>query len=60
MISKKKFWLSKTFWINFIACTAIIIQSQTDFVIDPEKQTAILGFINLLLRFFTKEEISMS
>lgn len=54
----KKFWLSKTFWVNLISIVAILVQSFTGFVIDPEKQVAILGFINMALRFVTKEPVT--
>jgi hypothetical protein len=53
----KKFWLSKTFWANVIALAAIIVQSYTGFVIEPEKQLALLGIVNVFLRFVTKEAI---
>jgi len=56
----KKFWLSKTFWVNALAMVALIIQSQTGFVVGPEKQMAALGVINTLLRFATKEPVVWS
>ena len=60
MVSKKQFWLSKTFWVNLIALVAIIVQSQTEFIISPDQQAIILGFINMVLRAKTKEPISWS
>lgn len=33
--STKKFYQSKTFWVNVIATIAIGVQTQTGFVIDP-------------------------
>jgi len=54
----KKFWLSKTFWTNTIALAALIVQSYTGFAIEPEKQLALLGVVNVFLRFITKEPIS--
>ena len=53
----KKFWKSKSFWVNILAIGAIIAQSQTGYVVSPETQVTILGFINLVLRLVTKEEI---
>lgn len=60
MVSKKQFWLSKTFWVNLIALVAIIVQSQTEFIISADQQAIILGFINMVLRAKTKEPISWS
>lgn len=52
-----KFYKSKTFWANVIALGALIYQLETGYIIKPEIQLAILGFINLLLRAITKEPI---
>jgi uncharacterized membrane protein len=54
----KKWYHSKTIWVNIIAATAFIAQSLTSFVIKPEEQAAILVIINLLLRAATKEELT--
>jgi len=56
----KKWYLSKTLWVNIIALTAIIAQTTTGFVIDPASQAAILAVINLILRAVTGEEINWS
>lgn len=53
--STKKFWQSKTFWVNVIATIAIAIQSQTGFIIDPSLQAFSLSVINTGLRLITKE-----
>lgn len=53
----KRFYQSKTFWVNAISIIAILVQTQTGFVIDAEKQVIILGAVNTLLRFITKEPI---
>ncbi len=53
----KKFWQSKTFWVNLIAIVALVLQQYTGYVITPEKQVAILSVINVVLRFVTKEPI---
>ena len=54
---KKKFWLSKTFWLNILVIIAMIIQYFTGFVIDPGQQVIILGVINVILRAITKQPI---
>jgi len=53
----KKFWLSKTFWVNILALTALVVQSQTSFLLTPETQISILAVVNVLLRLITKSEI---
>jgi|GEM_PF-2051378 len=50
--------LSKTLWINLLAVVAMVVQSQTGFVLDMEEQMAILGVINIVLRFVTKEPVA--
>ena len=58
MKAGKKWYLSKTFWVNLIGIFGIIIQSYTGFVLDPKSQALILGVINLILRTVTKEPIT--
>lgn len=53
--STKKFWLSKTFWVNVLATVAIAIQTQTGFVIDPSIQAVALSVVNTGLRLVTKQ-----
>lgn len=53
----KKFYLSKTFWVNILAIIALIIQSQTSFVLTPETQLSILAVLNVVLRALTKAEL---
>ena len=55
----KKWYTSKTLWANAIGIVAIIIQGVTgNEVISIEYQAVILGFINMILRFITKEPVS--
>ena len=58
MIQSKTWYKSKTVWLNALAAAALIIQSQTGFVVNGEAQGAILVIINLILRAITKEQIS--
>ena len=54
----KKWYLSKTIWANIIALIALVLQVELGKeVIPAEQQAAILGIINILLRFVTKEEL---
>lgn len=51
----KKFWKSKTFWINLIALAALAVQLEHDFVVSPELQAIALVVVNLVLRKYTNE-----
>lgn len=53
--STKKFYQSKTFWVNVIAAIAIGVQTQTGFVIDPSIQAVVLSVLNTGLRLVTKQ-----
>lgn len=54
---KKKWYLSKTFWLNALAFLAFLIQLKYGFVIGAEEQIAIVTVANLILRAVTKEEL---
>lgn len=53
----KPIWLSKTLWVNVISIIALVVQTYTGFVVDPDKQVVALGMINALLRFITKAPV---
>jgi len=53
----KKWYASKTFWVNSFALVATILQGHYGFVISPELQGMGLTVVNLFLRYVTKEEI---
>ena len=55
----KKFWKSKTFWVNILSIAGMLVQSQTGYIIDPATQTMGLGIINGILRTVTKEPVSL-
>lgn len=58
METGKKFWTSKTLWVNIVAIIAMIVQFyKQDFILTPEIQFSILAVINIILRLITKEEI---
>ncbi len=50
----KKWWTSKTMWINIIALLALVLQGIYGWTINPEYQLMILGVINVILRAITK------
>lgn len=53
----KKFWQSKTFWVNVLAIVGLIAQDQFGYKFSAETQVAVLAIINTGLRIITKEEI---
>jgi hypothetical protein len=55
--SGKKFWTSKTLWVNVLGIVALGVQSYMGYVIPPEQQGLILLGLNGLLRLFTKEPV---
>lgn len=58
-MESKKFWYSKTFWLNLIAVWVMISQAVIgEELFDVEIQAAILAVINLILRKSTNKPIS--
>lgn len=56
-LSGKKFWLSKTFWVNTLVALGILVQIKTGFIVSPEYQALGLTLINLVLRKITRQPI---
>lgn len=53
----KKWYASKTVWVNGLAFIATVVQGYTGFVVSPELQGLLLTLVNVILRAVTKEEI---
>lgn len=57
----KKWYASKTLWVNLLFMVIFIAQHVFGFVLEPAIQIqlegAVLIFINVILRIVTKEEI---
>lgn len=57
----KKFYYSKTMWINVIVICVVAIAALMGIDVDMATQTelaaAILAILNIILRIFTKEPI---
>jgi len=53
----KKFYQSKTIWVNVVATVAFFVQQQFGFVLDPIIQAQLLTMVNVFLRFITKTEL---
>lgn len=57
--SGKKWYDSKTVWVNAVMLTGVVFQSVTgQNVITPEIQATIITIVNLILRAITKDKIS--
>ena len=54
----KSFLLSKTLWANLIWILAGIARAQFGYSMSPEMEVAILGGINMVLRFVTKGPVT--
>ncbi len=54
----KKWWKSKTVWVNVIALVALLLQSQIGFELNAEETASILVVINLIMRAITKEPLN--
>jgi hypothetical protein len=57
-VTGKKFWMSKTFWVNVLAGAAMLAQMRVGFVVSPELQAMGLTVVNLMLRKITKEPVT--
>lgn len=54
----KPWYTSKTFWVNMIAASALVLQMKYGFVIDSSMQALSLTIVNVVLRKLTKEPIT--
>ena len=54
----KRWYTSKTLWVNLLAIVALIVQAEFGYILDVEAQSVILAGINLLLRIIIKKGLS--
>jgi hypothetical protein len=54
----KKFWQSKTLYVNLLAIAGLVAQNYFNYEISANTQVAILAGINTGLRLITDEEIN--
>jgi len=57
-VTGKKFYLSKTFWVNVVCIAALGLQMRYGFVIGAELQALALTAINLGLRKITNQPVT--
>lgn len=53
----KSWYKSKTLWVNTVAVAAFAVQTYTGFIVDADLQAAVLGILNVILRFETSEPL---
>lgn len=54
----KRWFQSKTIFVNFVALISIVLANTIGVVLSAEETTGILAIINLILRVFTKSELT--
>ena len=57
-MNTKRWYTSKTLWVNLLAIAALIAQAEFGYLLDAEAQAALLAVINLILRALTKKGLS--
>ena len=57
-MNTKRWYTSKTLWLNLLAIAALVAQTEFGYLLDAEAQAVILAGINLLLRIVTKKGLS--
>lgn len=53
----KKWYTSKTIWVNVVAVIASVVAAKTGYAIPADIQVGILTGLNVILRKVTKSEI---
>ena len=53
----KKWYLSRTIWVNLIALAALLLQTEGGIALTSEETAGILVVINLILRMITKQPL---
>jgi len=56
----KPWYLSKVLWVNFISIVGVFTAKQFGFNISSEMTVSILGAVNAILRFITKQPVVIS
>lgn len=57
MEESKKWYHSKTLWVNLVALGASFAQAKAGLALDGPTQGLILAGINILLRIITREKV---
>jgi hypothetical protein len=60
MVDTKAWYASKTIWVAALVVALGIVQSITGQTVSPAETTTILGFIFLILRLVTNNQINLN
>lgn len=55
----KKWYASKTLWVNLLLLVGVIAQTQFGFEVTAEEQGAVIVIVNLILRAVTKQGLQV-
>jgi hypothetical protein len=59
-VTSKLWWQSRTLWVAFVSFVAAALQSRYGWVVSPEYQGMALSVIVAVLRFLTKQPVSLN
>lgn len=63
-MDSKPFWESKTFWINLVSAPLTYVAVKLGLNLTPDLEATvvagIIGGINIVLRFLTKDKVTLS
>jgi len=55
----KKWYQSKTLWVNLVAAVCLFVENQYGYAISPELQAYALIAVNVVLRLVTKDGLAI-
>jgi hypothetical protein len=59
IMETKKWYASKTLWVNLLLLVGVIAQTQFGFEVTAEEQGAVIVIVNLILRAVTKQGLQV-
>ena len=54
----KRWWQSKTIFVNVVALIGVVLAQTTGVVLSAEETAGVLAVVNLILRVVTKSELT--
>ena len=55
----KKWYTSKTIWVNVVAAISLFASSQFGYTLSTETQAGIIAVLNIILRIITKSPLGV-
>ena len=59
IMETKKWYASKTLWVNLLLLVGVVAQTQFGFEVTAEEQGAVIVIVNLILRAVTKQGLQV-